>query len=240
MHTTEAEILALLHGELASSEADRIRQHCADCQECAARHDVLCLDESVRHRLLNLLDAPLPAVTVGTIRRRAIARRRGAGVAAAIVMLITAASAAVAFPGSPLRSWIVGSASPVAIEREPASQPATVPPATDGVQVLGLGTMIVELRYPQRTGLIRISHTDSPFTTARAIGGSVGFRVGSGRITLDNRDPAAVYEIDLPRNLIQAAVRVGGRVLVRVPARVGAPFPDTLTIDLSRHSGATP
>lgn len=241
MHTTDCDLLALLHGEPVWLDADEARRHIESCRVCAARQASLWREETEQRALLSLLDVPVPLVTVATIQRRAVARRRSVGIAASIVALVTVASAAVAFPGSPLRSWIWNTPSPIATAPAlSAHRPGAENLATDGVEFPAVGIVVIELRYPQRSGQIRIVRTNSTVATARAIGGNVGFRVGSGRVILDNRPPAASYELYLPRDLIQASVLVGGRLLVRLTAHDAASTQDTLTFDLSLHSGRTP
>lgn len=241
MHQTDGDLLALLHGEPVWPGEDAARGHLEACRLCAGRLESLRREETEQRTLLRVLDVPVPAVTAATIRRRAAARRRSVRIAASLGALMTLASAAAALPGSPVRGWMRDLLAPnVSAPRLPAARPPTVRPATDGVEFSAIGTLVIELRFPQVTGQIRIVRTGSEVAAARAIGGDVGFQVGSGRVTLVNRRPAERYELSLPRSLAQASVLVGGRLLVRLRARDSAPRADTLTFDLSRHPGRAP
>lgn len=241
MHQTDCDLLGLLHGEPVWPGADEARRHLETCLFCAGRLESLRHEEREQRTILKVLDMPVPAVTAATIRGRAVARRRSFRVAASIGALVTLASAAAALPGSPVRGWIRNLLTPsVGASRLPAARPSAGRPATEGIEFTAVGTLVIELRFPQVTGQIRIVRTGSEVAVARAIGGDVGFQVGSGRVILENRRPAERYEFSLPRNLAQASVLVGGRLLVRLRARDSASRADTLTFDLSRHPGRAP
>lgn len=241
MHPIDTDLLALMRGEPVWLGADEAGRHIDACLLCARRLESLRREETGQRTILMQLDFPLPPVTAATIRRRAIVRRRTFRMAASIGALVTLASAAMALPGSPVRGWIRNVMAPVvAAPALPAGRPSAARPATDGVEFPAVGALVIELRYPQTSGQIRIVRTDSTIAVARAIGGDVGFRVGSGRLILDNRRPAERYEISLPRNLTQTSVLVGGRLVVRLRASDPVRRPDTLTFNLSLHPGRTP
>ena len=241
MHPTDFDLLALLHGEPVWSGDDEARRHLDTCVVCVGRLESLRREEMEQRTLVKALDVPLPPVTAAMIRGRAIASRRNFRMAASIGALMTLASAAAALPGSPVRGWIRNLLSQgVVAPALPAASPSPARAATDGIEWPAIGAWVIELRHPQATGQIRIVRTDSSIAMARAIGGDVGFQVGSGRVVLDNRRPADRYEISLPRNLIRASVLVGGRLLVRLRAPDSASRADTLTFDLSVHPGRAP
>ena len=96
------------------------------------------------------------------------------------------------------------------------------------------------LGTPQHTGQVRIVRTDLATATVRALGGDVGYRVGPGRINLDNRQPAERYDITIPRSLQQFALLAGGRVLLRIDPHHPPGVSDTVTIEFSRHGGTAP
>ena len=242
MHPIDTDLLALLHAEPVWLGAEAARRHIDACPLCTRRAESLRREETEQRTRLLQLGFPLPPVTAAMIVRRATVRRRNFRLAASIGALATLASAAMALPGSPMRAWMRASfLAPVAIARvSPAGSSPAAQPAATGIEFRAAGTLVIELRVPQASGQIRIIRSDSAIAVARAIGGAVRFRVGSGRLMLDNRVAADRYEFSLPRNLTQMSVLVGGRLLVRLTSRDAAPRTDTLTFDLSLHPGGVP
>lgn len=241
MHPTDFDLLAHLHAEAGQPGAGTVRRHLETCRACFERRQELGREESEQRRLLRALDAPVPLITVEAIRRRSRVALTGVRIAASIALLVTLASAAAAIPGSPVRAWLRRLTAPAA--RPPAQPPAVVPqPAasTDGVQVAATGSLVIMLGTPQRTGQIRIVRTDLVTATVRAVGGDVGYRIGAGRIILDNRLPADRYDITIPRALERFVLLAGGRVLLRIDARHPPGASDTLTIELARRGGTSP
>lgn len=238
MHPTDFDLLAEIHGEEVLAGADNIRLHVEGCLICFERRHALAREESEQRRLLRALDVSPPVIQVGLIRRRARVRRNRVRIAASIGTLITVASAAAAIPGSPVRHWLQRRSAPA-----PAASGIPLPkpdlPA-DGVQVSVTGSLVIMLGTPQHAGQIRIVRTGLAIATVRATGGDVGYRVGSGRINLDNRLPAERFDITIPRSLERFALLVGGRVLLRIDPRHPANASDTLLIDLARHGVTAP
>lgn len=240
MHPTDEDLLALLHGELRGPAADQVRLHLDACPACASRRDAIGREEMERDLLLRALDFPVPPISAAIIRTRASARRRLARAAASIGVLTTLATAAAAMPGSPVRTWLEKVLAPAPPQPAPAARRPAEGAAADGVEVAAEGALVIELRRSQAAGQFRIAVTDRATVTARAVGGDVGYRVGPGRVTLDNRVPATRYDITLPRTLANVTVLVGGRILWRIGTdHPAVPF-DTLTFDLSLHQGRVP
>lgn len=240
MHPTDFDLLADIHGETLEPGAATIR-HVEECRICLERRHLLDREESEQRRLLGVLDVQAPLIPVGAIRRRAAVRRSRVRVAASIGVFVTVASAAAAMPGSPVREWLRGRWAPVSTA--PALPKAAIPKrnsSTDGVQVAASGSLVIMLGTPQDSGQIRIVRTDLTIATVRSIGGDVGYRVGPGRINLDNRLPAEWYDITIPRGLERFALLSGGRVLLRIDPRHLAGLSDTVTIEFSRRTGKAP
>lgn len=240
MHPTDFEILALLHGEQVPEE---VRTHLESCPMCALRRDSLLRHEATQSALLRELDFPVPAVSAEMIRRRAISRRRVYRIAASIGIFATLASTAMALPGMPVWNWLRGREQLHQEPITPARAPIAAPhrsAAADGIAITPAGALLIELRHPQSSGQIRIVRTDLPVASLRAAGGRVDYRVAPGRVTLENREPAARYEISLPRTLRRATVLVGGQVFWQLDQNSRSAGPDTLILDLSPKSGRVP
>lgn len=113
-HLDEGEIQAYLDGELSRAERVRVVEHLVACVTCRGAHDELREVGSVVAGALPLLDdgsAPrldrAPAAAAAAGARSAPARHIGPLVRAAVLVLVVAAAASAAVPGSPIREWIL-------------------------------------------------------------------------------------------------------------------------------------
>src|SRR5688500_7027672 len=107
MHLDEEQLQRMLHGEAAPVAGRPLREHLSACAECRERLRQAERDEAEVHALLRRVDHPAPAVSAEAVAARAgRAPDRGWGRwAAGILLALTAAGAAYAAPGSPLRGW---------------------------------------------------------------------------------------------------------------------------------------
>ncbi len=239
-HLIDSELLAAEHGELTPGATAQVRSHLERCGLCSERFERLRGEQRDIGGLLDVLTFPVPSVSLDTIRRRARRPRRLVRAAAAIGTLVALASAAAAMPRSPVRAWLARIWA-VAPEAAPATPRVADPISpTAGIAVSASAGVTIELLHGQEGGLIQVILADRPDVTARAVGGDVGYRVGRERIVMDNRTPAKQYEIELPRRIPEATVRVGGRVLWRL-SDGREPFGnDTVRISLSLQRGRVP
>jgi hypothetical protein len=102
--------------------------------------------------------------------------------------------------------------------------------------------VIIALREPQRAGEIHVVwHTGAPAVSVRAIGGDVGYTVRTGRVLVENRQPALRYEITLPPTLPAVTLMVGDKVVWRSTKLVdGGRARQPVTLDLSKTESGKP
>jgi anti-sigma factor RsiW len=234
VHPSEANLLALLHGELAPGEAAAVQAHLAECGDCMARADELHRSDEEIGRLLRALDHDVPRLhpPIATSRGRALRR---AAIAAAAA-LFGAGVAAAAIPGTSLHRWIQGR---LEVPRE-ARSPAVAPPlreaspdeqAAGGIEVPAVRALTVSFTQPQRTGVLTVSVAPRPVVTLHAFGGGVGYQVGDAKIVVDNRRPAERYALEIPADLRRLTVMLGGRVIFQSDGQTaGLPANDTISL----------
>lgn len=221
MHADTESIQRLIHAELPTGDAARLRAHLDQCGECRGRHDALAQEERNLDRLLARLDHQRPPVDLDRVleraRRPAWAGRR---LAASLVLSAGIAGAAYALPGSPLpgwwrvaREWIVGADSV-----PPPQSPGGV---SAGVAVIPGERLTIEFVARQDSGMIELRLWSGPEVTLRAADPRVTFLTGPGRITVDNRGARAGYRVDLPRDAALVELRVEGmRILLKAGPRL--------------------
>lgn len=238
MHLDQEQIQRSLHGELGLPERERIARHLAECGPCRdlldqARHD----EERIRE-LLRQVDHDMPAVSAAAIAERS----RGRSVfrewmriesprlrlAAAILLILTAAGVAYTAPGSPLRGWIdriIGrGAAPVA-STVGTDVPSPAAPVVDsdsaGISVPPGERFTIQFVSTQTGGSVTISLSDGPEIVVRALLGDATFRADPDRLTIMSDGDPTDYEIAIPLGAPRVEVVLGGeRILLKEGDRV--------------------
>lgn len=228
-HLDESERQRLRHGELGPAEEAATRAHlagCAGCRERAAHEEH---EEEEVYALLQRLDHSPPRVTAAAVAARAAARSGGWGRwAAGLFLLLGAAGAAYAMPGSPIPAWVaavVGRAgrAPAPVSSAPASAPS---PDVDlaGIAVAPGESLLIRFTSSQPRGKARVSLTDGAEVVVRAPTGAVAFTSDRNRLTIDNRGSSASFEIEIPRAAPWVEIRVARhRIFLKQETRVAAP-----------------
>jgi anti-sigma factor RsiW len=239
VHPSDATLLALIHGELAAGPKAEVQAHLTHCAGCASTVGELRAGDAQVGRLLGTLDHPVPRLdppvpAAGTPRLRR-------PVLAASVALLMAGAVAAAVPGTPLHRWIHGRHDvPGQIETRPgAPAPARPAPAGDqaagGVEVPVSRGLIIAFGQPEPDGILTITVADRPDVSLRAFGGAVAYRVGEGRIAVDNRRPAGRYALEVPGSLRRLTVLLGGRVIFNSDGGpLGTAGRDTISLSMER------
>lgn len=221
-HLDEATLVALRDGETGANgiEAER---HLAECGACASALQELRARQASIADLLVELDEPFDvAVAKNAVR----ARLRGRGAAprfvhwsfrraASVALLLAAAGAAYALPGSPLRSWLAGGRdtgamqTPATVENTPAMTSDTETgvhldvaggPLRIVLNGVAAGTEI-EVRWVSGTTASVMAPRGTRFTTS------------DGRIEAVTA-PGTV-RVELPRGALPASLVVSGRTYLR-------------------------
>jgi hypothetical protein len=227
MHLDDERIERWMHGEMAPDTERSAREHLAACAECRARLAEAQREEREVHALLRGLDAPAPRVDARAVIERA--RPRGAGWArraAAIAIAVGIAGAAYAVPGSPLRAFVVavverlgGGAerAPEPRRRAPESAPPPAPapaPGAGGIAVAAGSNLVIAFTSTQPDGVARVSLVEGADVVVRAPTGAATFTSDADRLTIDNADGAADFEIAIPHDAPRVEIQVDGRRLL--------------------------
>ena len=92
--------------------------------------------------------------------------------------------------------------------------------------------LIVQFTGEQPGGALTVAVGSRPVVSFRAFGGAVAYRVGAGRLVVDNSHPADRYVLEIPAELSRLTVTLGGRVIFHsdtAPALRSA-APDTISL----------
>jgi TonB family protein len=104
-HRSEGEIQAFLDDELTARERQDVAEHIMSCARCRGTHDELRQARSLFSDSIRRVDVEPPAPVLST--RRTVRLAAGSLVRAAVLVLVVAAAAVAAVPGSPVREWVV-------------------------------------------------------------------------------------------------------------------------------------
>lgn len=238
-HPDEGRLLAYLDDELGAEERGEVERWLREVSGAAAeleavrqRNEVVTATLArtliplpdtarVRERLRERLGKP---VVRASFWRRSWQNRSGLAQAAVLVLLL-AAGAAAAVPGSPVREWL-GDAFD---GREPADEVAVTHGTEEsrddpGVRVRPVEGRLVVVLTGLREGDLEVKLVDEDRGAVYAPPGS-RFRSGDGRVEVDVE--AGPVRVELPRAALEATVRVDGLVYVEKRGeRVEFPGPE--------------
>jgi hypothetical protein len=225
MHLDEEQLQRLLHGESASATERSMREHLSTCTDCRTRLSDAQRDETEIHALLRLVDHPPPVVGAEAVAASARAHDGGWGRwAAGLLLALTAAGAAYAAPGSPLRGWTRAALELVRDDREPEppQAPATAPEMA-GLAIAPGDTLTILFKSAQPQARARVSLGEGAEVRVRAPSGAATFGSDAERLVIDNRDSIATFEIEIPRDAPRVEIRVAGtRIFLKDGSRVMA------------------
>lgn len=224
MHLDEEQLQRLLNGELSADARRDAGDHLAACNECRDRLALAERDEGEILALLRQLDHPLPDVDVEALAARA----RGIGLvwgrwAAGILLVLGAAGAAYAVPGSPVRGWVRSAAAWIAREYRgpPAPKQADAPSRGAGIAALPGRNYVIAFQSLESGGQARVSLTDGAEVIVRAPSGAARFTSAVDRLLIDNQGSGATFEIEIPRTALRVEIRVAGkRIFLKQGERV--------------------
>lgn len=223
MHLDLEQIQRLVDDELSAPELRRTRAHLDVCAECRSRTAEAERDSAELERALRLLDHALPEVTVSDIARAGAGERRLRGIrwAATVALVAGLGGVAYAAPGSPLRSWMAGLVQQ--LDGEPR-KPAPARPAPQGVgtaEFAGIAVpagerLVVSFARTQARGVAVVTIVPrASEVTLRAPSGAATFVAGPDSLTVENRDSAADFAIEIPAGAPLVEIRVAGEPIFR-------------------------
>lgn len=218
MHLDDEQVQRLLHGELGSATST-VSEHLAACAVCEQRVADAAHEERRTLGLLGQLDHAAPAVAVETIAQRAGAGRFAWGRwAAGILLVLGAAGAAYAMPGSPVRDWIATALERFRSDPEPPGMLPPPPSAPDasGLVVSAGRELLIEFVSAPAAGHVRVTLTDGTNIEVRAVNGArATFTSDEERLVIDNVDPTTTFDIRIPRTAPRVEIRAGQARLFR-------------------------
>jgi len=185
-------------------------------------------DDGRIEELLRVLDHPVPAVTAEAIARRARRHRWPVRWAAAVLLLIGAAGAAFAFPGSPLRRWVAGIVARWSGGPATVAPPSPAPRSDSGSAGLAVppGDALVIQFEGAAAGEVRVILADRPDVLVRAGTGRASFTSENRRLRIDARGVADTFAVEIPNAAPRVEIRVSGsRVFLKDGARTTAAVP---------------
>ena len=226
-HLDDGTLQAFLDDELRPGDRADAAEHLLACRQCRAAKDDLAQAHAVFAEAVSVLDREAPSAAAPPARPKTGVA--GSLVKAASLVLLVAAAASAAVPGSPVREWLVRTVEPTPeAPVEPASTPepaaAPVPagvslPAAQPVDVVLQGLTDVTIRLVETEGggvsVFAVgAESDPVFETAP---GAIRARDGTGgRITVEW--PASLTGARLLVDGELHAEKVDGELRVHVPA----------------------
>lgn len=217
-HLDDGTLQAFLDDELPAPERAAAAEHMLACEECRSRHDGLKRATALFSRAVAALDVRPPA---GGPRVDLPAGRRAVGsfVKAAGLVLLLAAAASAAVPGSPIRAWIESAVEPepqpeASRQPEPpAPEPAAAPAVPVAVSIAPAAGRVDVVLEELDGSSIRVTETDGERVAVSAAGTErdPAFSMGPGRIEVRGAVGGEVT-IEIPRSLAEARVLVDGEL----------------------------
>lgn len=231
MHLQDEQIQRLLHGELEPAVEARGRAHLVDCSECRWRVEEAEREERLVLKHLRRLDHAPPEVDVKVLAARAGRPRLDYRWVAGIVLVLSAAGAAYAVPGSPvpalvdrMAEWIGASARSAPPVEAPREEPGSA-----GIAIAPGERFTLLILSGEDGVLATVALTDGSDIVARSLNGPASFTTGIDRLTIATGSAGTRLAIELPRVAPWIEIRSGGeRLLLKDGDRIltSAPVDD--------------
>lgn len=216
----EGALQAYIDHELPEPDLRRLEQHLSACDRCERALAELRGASATLTGALRLLDAGAAGAPQGgraAARPRRPSRSWAALPRAAALVLGTAAAAAAAVPGSPVREWLESllEDEPGVAMRQAAERPAEPAGGAEpqaGVSVAPEAGVVHVVIDDARPGLVvdaSLSDERRAWVYASGAATSARFRTGPGRIEVSGAT-AGVLRVEIPKGADVATVWVGG------------------------------
>lgn len=215
-HLDEGTIQGFLDNELPPRERSAAAEHLMACADCRSAHDQLSGSKSLFSSAVAELDAPARPTPDwdGVVSAPRRASRAAPFVRAAVLVLLVAAAATAAVPGSPVRQWIVAAVQDDT--RDPTDAPADLRPVDAAPGSSAPAAFPAGVSLLPGSGRLDVAVTGVEDAAIRLIT-SEGESVAVSA-TGATRDPAFRTGADG----IEVRDGVGGEILVEVPSSAAA------------------
>jgi anti-sigma factor RsiW len=232
-HLDEEMIQRLLHDEVPVTNELAARNHVDACAECRNRLTLARREEADLFSRLEVLDVPMPSVTLPEILARSanstapVNRRVAWRWAAGILFALGLSGVAYAAPGSPLRAVLAKLVSWIRPSPEPPATGEITPTAAAGGVMMDVGERVmIELRSVQPFDSLVVTLADASQIAVRSLGGAVTFNSDVDRLSISNASGAARIEVVIPRTAARVEIVAGGQ---RLYAKNGGTIISTAT-----------
>jgi len=218
MHLDEERIQRLLDGELSPAAAREAREHlsgCADCRRLLAEAE---REEREVNALLEMIDQPIPPIRAEAVALRAelmgaASRAQHASLlrrAAAFVLVAGIAGAAYAIPGSPLPKWVHSITEKMAgrPERNTVSADSRTT-GVSGISVEADQRLVILFSGDSLGGQVRVTLSEGSQVQIQAPPGAATFTSKSEYLLIGVKDPAASFDVRIPRSAPWVEIRAG-------------------------------
>lgn len=222
-HLDEEMIQRLLHDEVPDADDVAAKSHLDGCAECRDRFTEAHRQEADLFSRLEVLDGPMPSVTLAGVLARSAnstaqanpgARRAAWRWVAGILFVVGLSGVAYAAPVSPLRAIITKL---VAWIRPPSATPPAgeiAPTAAAGGVLMDAGERVtIDLRSLQPFDSLVVALADEGQIAVRSHGGAVTFDSDVDRLSITNTSGVARIEVVIPRAASRVEIVAGGRRL---------------------------
>lgn len=225
-HLEDGTLQAFLDDELAPGERAQVAEHLLGCERCHETYESLAQANALFTQSVSVLDVEPPARKRATSGSSPVSTGTASFVRAAALVLVLAAAASAAVPGSPVREWVlrtVDRTSQPAGPEDPApgatadrrpSAPAgvAVHPSNGSVLVALNGLEAMEVRLETASGtLARVSVVDAEREP--------GFRTSAGRVEVRDGTGGSI-RVRMPAGVSGARLEVDGRLYAETTAGV--------------------
>lgn len=227
MHLEDGRLQAFLDDELAPGARAEVAEHLLGCERCHASYEELAKANALFTQSVSVLDVEPPAREHATTHAGSVGMGTASFVRAAALVLVLAAAASAAVPGSPVRDWVLrtvdrtasqpagsADAAPDAdLERRPSAPAGVAVHPADGRVLIALNALeAMEVRLEAASGtLARVSVLDAEREP--------GFRTSAGRVEV--RDGAGgSIRVRMPAGVSSARLEVDGRLYAEATAGV--------------------
>ncbi|HKJ92502.1 MAG TPA: zf-HC2 domain-containing protein [Longimicrobiales bacterium] len=212
MHVDDGVLMAYMDDELSPAAKAEAAEHVLACPDCRQRLDALRAADEALTGALALVSVPAPVARAHAEFHRTAGRRGGIGrsvlagpfVRAAGLVLLLAAGASAAVPGSPVRNWIR-----TKLVSNEAAQPGTAMDRTSGVSILpSEGQVDISIDDAARGTRLRVRVVDAVRATVtvpeakrspvfHTSPGHIGVSGVSGRVLVDLPKAATVLHVSV-------------------------------------------
>lgn len=214
MHLEDGSLQAFLDDELPAGVRAEVAEHLLECERCHGSYEELTRANTLFSQSVSVLDMEPPATRPAGGRLGSRAREGTASlVKAAVLVLVVAAVASAAVPGSPVRAWVAKMVEPGPAPEQPGTNPPVVEVASApaGVYINAASGRVVVALSGLEDAVIRVETSAGSQAGISVVGTDRDpiFRTGAGRVEVKDGTGGEVG-VRLPLDVESARLEVNG------------------------------